>query len=72
MTNPTPLKENVKYPEAFEIIDYLYGHIVDIKTETDEFNNHRIKAFYDGQHVINYNDAYGVIMISKDFVKGVM
>ena len=71
MVNPTPLKENVRYTEAYEIIDYLYGHMIDIKTETDDFNNHRIRGFYEGQLVINYNDSYGVIMISNDFLKGV-
>ena len=69
MKNPRCLKQGLSFPEAYELIDYLYGHLIDIKTMTDEYGANRIKGFFEGSHVVNYNSEYGCIMRSDDFIK---
>jgi hypothetical protein len=69
MNNPTLLKGNVNYEQAMEIIDYLYGHLLEIRTVTNEYGARLIRGYLNNDHVINYNSEYGCIMVSLDFVR---
>lgn len=64
MKHPTLLKGMVTYDQAMETIMYLYSTECVIQGD-----GNKIRGYYNGDQVINYNKEYGNIMISQDFVE---